>query len=249
VDFGYVPNPTQAVLRKCRIQLRKNALNVIVGPSGSGKSTILNLLLGLYRPQSGQVLINGQDLWSGIPRNSVLKQTGSTFALLEQAPSIFSRTVLENALYGSTATDAQVNEMLRLVGLEPLIGKLPQGLQTKINDIGSALSCGEKQRLCFARELLKQPTLLALDEPLSALDSASQEIIMNILTGPLRSQCTIVMIAHQLESVQHADRIFFVQNGGVQEEGSHTELMAKGGAFSHFVGVSDSLRSAGFQTI
>ncbi len=199
-----------------------------VGPSGSGKSTLMKLLVGLYRPQEGKILYNGLDE-TAIHFDDLRKQIG----FVTQDTNLFSGTIRENLMFvNPSATEAQVNDVLKKASCTGLIARAEKGLDTVIGEGGLKLSGGEKQRISIARALLRKPHLLIFDEATSALDSITEEEITDTIRelSSLKGQVT-VLIAHRLSTIMHADRIYVLEKGDVVETGNHEGLLEEKGLY------------------
>lgn len=201
----------------------------LVGPSGAGKSTAAKLVSRLYDPDAGTILLGGADL-----REFDLAALRRRVAAVPQEPTLFSGSVRENIRYAKpAATDAEVEEAARLANAETFIAALPSGFETEIGERGVKLSGGQKQRLAIARALLKETSVLILDEATSSLDAESERVIQDALAGlyQRRAGVTTVIIAHRLSTVQGADKIFVLEHGSLKESGTHRELLGQRGLY------------------
>ncbi|MCP9752144.1 ABC transporter ATP-binding protein [Ferruginibacter sp. HRS2-29] len=199
-----------------------------VGPSGSGKSTLMKLLVGLYRPQEGKILYNNLDE-TEILFDDLRRQIG----FVTQDTNLFSGTIRENLMFvNPQATEAELNAALQKASCTQLLQRAENGLDTMIGEGGLKLSGGEKQRISIARALLRKPHLLIFDEATSALDSITEEEITNTIrdVSEIKDQVTI-LIAHRLSTIMHADRIYVLEKGEVEETGTHEELIEKKGLY------------------
>lgn len=199
-----------------------------VGPSGSGKSTLMKLLVGLYRPQEGKILYNGLDE-TEIHFDDLRKQIG----FVTQDTNLFSGTIRENLVFvNPAATETELNEVLEKASCTNLVKRAENGLDTMIGEGGLKLSGGEKQRLSIARALLRKPHLLIFDEATSALDSLTEEEITETIReiSSRKGQITI-LIAHRLSTIMHADRIYVLEQGYVEETGTHESLLEQKGLY------------------
>ena len=228
VAFGY-DGASTPVLDGVSFALQPGTTTAIVGPSGSGKSTILALIAGLHQPTRGRVLLDGAD--AATLDAEARRQTSS---VVFQHPYLFHGTIRENVLAGDPAAgDDRVAGAIGLARVDELIGRLPDGAETVVGEAGSALSGGERQRVSIARALLKPATMLLVDEATSALDTENEVAVVDALTADPQSR-TRVIVAHRLASIRHADRVLFVDNGQIVEDGSVDELLAAGGRFDEF---------------
>jgi len=199
----------------------------LVGYSGSGKSTFINLILRFYPLKNGKILIDGQDI-AHIKLTSLREQ----IALIPQDPSLFHRTLKENIAYGRIdATDSEIFEAAKKAHCQEFIQQLPDGYDTMVGERGMKLSGGEKQRVAIARAMLTTAPILILDEATSALDSVTEDYIQDSLESLTKDRTTII-IAHRLSTLSKMDRILVFDQGKIIEEGSHTELLAKGGYYA-----------------
>ncbi|GAB3033601.1 ABC transporter ATP-binding protein [Mycobacterium bourgelatii] len=217
------------VLDGVSFSLQPGTTTAIVGPSGSGKSTILALIAGLHHPTGGRVLIDGTD---AATLNAEAQRDVSSVVF--QHPYLFHGTIRENVFAGNpNAGEDQYAQAVRLARVDELIGRLPDGDDTVVGEAGSTLSGGERQRVSIARALLKPAPVLLVDEATSALDTENEVAVVDALTADPQSR-TRVIVAHRLASIRHADRVLFVDNGQVVEDGTIDELLAAGGRFSEF---------------
>ncbi|MDR5708862.1 MAG: ABC transporter ATP-binding protein [Armatimonadota bacterium] len=200
----------------------------LVGYTGAGKTSLCNLLLRFYDPQRGQVLLDGVDLrW--MRQRELRRHVGLVF----QDTFLFSGTIADNIrLFNSDISDAQVEATARLVGADRFIRQLPNGYQTEVGERGVRLSAGQRQLVALARALVYNPEVLViLDEATSSVDAETEELVQEALRGVLRSRTTLI-IAHRLSTVQHVDRILVLHKGRIVEEGTHAQLLARGGIYA-----------------
>ena len=209
------------VLRGINLKVKKGEKIAIVAQSGEGKTTLVNLIPRFYDPQKGRILIDGKDL-----RDICLKSLRDLIGIVTQEPILFNTTVKENISYGKKeASFTQIKQACKMAFAEEFIKNLPQGYETIIGERGFKLSGGEKQRLCIARALLKNPQILILDEATSQLDSESERIVQQALERLMENR-TVFVIAHRLSTIKNVDRIIVLQNGKIVEEGTHQYLIA-----------------------
>ena len=228
VAFRY-DGATVPVLDGVSFTLAPGSTTAIVGPSGSGKSTILALIAGLHEPTRGRVLIDGVD---AATLDAEARRAASSVVF--QHPYLFHGSIRDNVFAGDPgAGDEQFTRAVALARVDELIGRLPDGAETIVGEAGSALSGGERQRVSIARALLKPASILLVDEATSALDTENEAAVVDALTLDPRSR-TQVIVAHRLASISHADRVLFLDDGRVIEDGTVGELLAAGGRFDEF---------------
>ncbi|OBB92690.1 ABC transporter ATP-binding protein [Mycobacterium sp. 852002-30065_SCH5024008] len=228
VTFRY-DGAAAPVLDGVSFSLAPGSTTAIVGPSGSGKSTILALIAGLHEPTRGRVLINGVD---AATLDAEARRAASSVVF--QHPYLFHGSIRDNVFAGDPgAGDDQFKRAVALARVDELIGRLPDGADTVVGEAGSALSGGERQRVSIARALLKPAPILLVDEATSALDTENEAAVVGALTLDPRSR-TQVIVAHRLASISHADRVLFLDDGRVVEDGTVDELLAAGGRFDEF---------------
>ena len=225
VSFGY--SDDAPVLHNISLEIPPGESLAVVGPTGAGKSTIAKLIVRFYDPQSGRVRIDGQDVRE-VSLESLRRQLG----VVPQEPFLFNGSIGENVAFSRPdATEEEIWEACRTVGLDTMVSRLPDGLDTPCHERGVSLSSGERQLLALARAFLAQPRVLVLDEATSNLDSNSEKKIEEALDAVLKGR-TAIIIAHRLTTAMRADRIAVIQDGRITEIGPHAELIAKGGHYA-----------------
>jgi ATP-binding cassette subfamily B protein len=226
VSFAYGPDLAPA-LRDVDLTIAAGETFALVGPTGAGKSTIAKLVTRFYDPTAGRVLLDGRDL-----RDVTIESLRRQLGVVPQEPFLFEATVRANLTFADPdATDEEVAEAVRLVGLDELVARLPDGLDTPVHERGSSLSSGERQLLALGRAFLARPRVLVLDEATSNLDLRSESRVERALDVLLEGR-TAVVIAHRLATAMRADRIAVVDDGRIVELGSHDELVALGGRYA-----------------
>lgn len=202
----------------------------IVGPSGSGKSTLAAILLRFRLPTSGRVTVDGIDYWDFAP-DSWHRAT----ALVEQDAFLFHGTLRENIVYGfAGATPQAIERAIEVANLSDVVASLPRGLDTLVGERGAMVSGGQRQRIAIARAIIRDPSILILDEATSHLDSVSEQLVQQALTNASRGRTTIV-IAHRLSTIREADKLIVLEHGRLVEEGTWDALEASGGAFQRLL--------------
>lgn len=227
VAFAYDHTP---VLKGISLTLKPDTKVALVGESGEGKTTITNLLMRLYEPQGGTILIDGQDITS-VSQLSLRQHIGVVF----QDPALFSGTILENISYADPqASFDQIVAAAKAANADEFISKLEKGYDTEIGERGLKLSGGQKQRIAIARALLKNAPILILDEATSSLDSRSEHMVQEALERLMKGRTTLI-IAHRLSTIQHVDQIITLHGGAVDEVGSPAQLAQTNGIYAQLL--------------
>ncbi|WP_415910984.1 ABC transporter ATP-binding protein [Oleiharenicola sp. Vm1] len=235
VAFAYPTAPERRVLHDINLHIRPGEHLAFVGASGSGKSTLANLMLGLYAPDQGRVLIDDhpQSDWD-------MRWIRRQFAVVLQDSLLLSGSIIDNLRFArSDASDAEVRAAARQANAEEFILRLPRGYDTLVGERGVSLSGGQRQRLAIARAILRNPPVLILDEATSALDYESERLIQEALDRLAHGR-TVITIAHRLSTIRNADRIIVLDNGRIVEEGDFAALSARGGPFARLVSAQTS---------
>ena len=235
LDFAYAP--ARPVFSRLNLHIRPGEKLGLVGFSGSGKSTLVNLILRLFEPQGGRILIDGQDI------QAVSQETlRGAVAMIPQDPMLFHRTLMENVRYGRLeARDDEVIAAARQAHAHEFIMATEEKYESLVGERGVKLSGGQRQRIALARAILKDAPILILDEATSSLDSVTEHYIQESLTALMRDK-TVLVIAHRLSTLAHLDRIVVFHEGEIREEGTHAELLAREGHYARMW----SMQAGGF---
>jgi ATP-binding cassette subfamily B protein len=224
LTFGYEAN--RQVLQDINLLIEPYQTVALVGRSGSGKSTLVKLLLRYFEPQSGRILIDGQDI-----RTLDVGKYRRRLAIVHQEVDVFNGTILDNLTYGRRdASLEQVKEACRIARVDEVVQQLPKGYYTVVGERGVRLSGGQRQRLGIARALLVEPDVLIFDEATSSLDYESERSIQLAMRS-IQGTCTTIVIAHRLSTVREADKIVVLEQGKIVEVGSHDELLRHEGIY------------------
>ena len=251
VTFNY--KGTEPLFKNKTIEIQGGQKVGLVGYSGCGKSTFVNLILRFYDVTDGAILIDGQDI-----RNVTQDSLRENIAMIPQDPSLFHRSLMENIRYGRIdASDEEVISAAKKAHAHEFVSTLPQGYDSLVGERGVKLSGGQRQRIAIARAILKNAPILILDEATSQLDSVTenliQESLLELMNSPIeysprekgdpdldfrlrgndKNRKTVLVIAHRLSTLLHMDRILVFDKGKIVEDGTHSELLAKGGLYKH----------------
>ena len=223
LNFHY-PDSEKPILKNINLTIEPGQSVALVGHSGSGKSTLANLVLRFYEAPDGEILLDGKPL-----NEYRLSNLRDQIALVTQQVTLFNDTIEKNIAYGSLSQSSRedIIQAATLAHAMEFIDEQEQGLDTQVGEDGTLLSGGQRQRLAIARALLKDAPILILDEATSALDTESERKIQDALKNVTKGRTTIV-IAHRLSTIEHVDKIVVMDHGEIIEQGSHSELIAKG---------------------
>lgn len=226
VSFHY-ESGDKNVLTHLNLKVRAGESIALVGPSGGGKTTLCSLIPRFYEASSGSILVDGKDI-----KHVTMSSLRDNIGVVQQDVYLFSGNIRENIAYGKiNATEDEIIEAAKLAGAHDFITSLPDGYDTYVGERGVKLSGGQKQRISIARLFLKNPPILILDEATSALDNESEKLVQDSLEKLARGRTTFT-IAHRLTTIKNADRILVLTENGIEESGTHAELVAKGGLYS-----------------
>lgn len=229
ITFGYEEG--QTVLKNASLHVKAGESIALVGPTGAGKSTIVNLLCRFYDLRSGSITLTDENGVRHDITNVTLHSLRSQLGIMLQDSFLFSGTLMDNIRYGRLdATDDEVRRAAAVVRADDFIQEMPQKYQTSVNERGGSLSQGQKQLIAFARTLLSDPRILILDEATSSIDTKTEKLLQDGIQALLKGRTSFI-IAHRLSTIKNCDRILYIGNQGIMEEGSHDELMARHGAY------------------
>tara|TARA_B100001964_G_scaffold209113_1_gene242341 strand:- start:2773 stop:4194 length:1422 start_codon:yes stop_codon:yes gene_type:complete len=225
VTFGY--NPDRPILRNITFTADPGQTIALVGPTGSGKTSITALAHRFYEVQDGSITIDGQDI-----RDVTQDSIGEVMGMVLQEPFLFSQSVLENVRYNTSyATREEVVKACKVIGAHDFVMELEDGYDTILEQRGSNLSVGQRQLLSFARALVSDPKILVLDEATANIDSYTERVVQDALKKLLQGR-TALVIAHRLSTIRNADQIIVIQDGEINEVGTHDKLVSNGGLYS-----------------
>jgi len=231
VSFAY--RPDDPILRNLSFRIAPGEHVALVGPTGSGKSTIIRLLCRLYEPQQGRILLDGRDIRT-IPMADLRRELG----VVLQDTFLFSGNVADNLRLNAAVSDRELAQVCAELGLNELLAKLPNGLETELRERGGNLSSGERQLLAVARVAIRKPTVLVMDEATAFMDPSTEATLQADLDRLLQKR-TAIVIAHRLATVEASDRILVLRRGELIEQGTHRELRARGGLYAQLADLKE----------
>lgn len=226
VDFAYEDEPDKLVLKDVSFSVKAGETIALVGPTGAGKTTIVNLISRFYDVTAGSVRVDGYDLQE-VTMESLRRQMG----VMTQDTFLFTGTIRDNICYGNeNAAEAEIIAAAKAVNAHDFIMEMENGYDTEISERSAQLSVGQRQLLAFARTMVSDPRILILDEATSSIDTHTELLVQKGIEAMLKNRTSFI-IAHRLSTIRSADRIFYIDGQKIVEEGSHSELMAKRGAY------------------
>ena len=231
VSFAY--RPDDPILRNLSFRIAPGEHVALVGPTGSGKSTIIRLLCRLYEPQQGRILLDGRDIRT-IPMADLRRELG----VVLQDTFLFSGNVADNLRLNASVSDRELAQVCAELGLNELLAKLPNGLETELRERGGNLSSGERQLLAVARVAIRKPTVLVMDEATAFMDPSTEATLQADLDRLLQKR-TAIVIAHRLATVEASDRILVLRRGELIEQGTQRELRARGGLYAQLADLQE----------
>jgi len=236
VHFSYNSGTSEKVLEGISFKIKPGEKVAFIGPTGSGKSTIISLLVNLYEPSQGEILIDGQDIRT-LSRRSLRKKIG----VVLQTPFLFSTTVQGNIVYANPgAEESLILDSVKIAKVDEIEAVLPNGFHTLVGEKGVTLSGGQKQRVALARTLLSQPDILVLDDVTSAVDTHTEHSILQALEKPMSDKTTLI-ISHRITSIQKANRILVISKGRIVQEGDHDKLVGMEGYYREIHNIQTAL--------
>ena len=225
VSYGY--DDSREILKGINLKVDEGKTFALVGPSGGGKTPICPLIPHFYNVENGQILIDGKEI-----HDITLASLRRNIGIVQQDIYLFNASIRDNILYGRLdATEDEVIEAAKRANIHDYIMSLDEGYDTVIGERGVRLSGGQKQRLCIARVFLKNPPILILDEATSALDNTTEILIQQALDELCKGRTTLV-VAHRLSTIKNADEIAVISEGNIIEQGTHDELVSRGGVYA-----------------
>ncbi len=234
VGFAYNAE-NDSVLKDICLNIPRGKIVAVVGPSGSGKSTFLDLVLRLYEPTSGSILIDGINIIDYQP-----KSYRSLFGVVSQECILFNGTILNNIVLGRPLDDKSLRKSFQMANIDQFIESLPEKYSTQVGDRGIRLSGGQRQRIAIARALYGKPKILVFDEATSSLDSESEKEVQDAIENALQG-VTGIIVAHRLSTIMHADKVIVLNNGMIEAEGMHQELLASSSTYKRLYNIQFGL--------
>jgi subfamily B ATP-binding cassette protein MsbA len=226
ISFAY---GEKEVLKDINFKILKGSTVALVGPSGGGKTTLMDLLPRFIDPKSGEILLDGVNI-----KDISMRDVRALMGIVNQESILFNDSIFNNITFGRSFTKEEVIEAAKIANAHEFIINTSEGYQTNIGDRGMKLSGGQKQRICIARAVLANPPVLLLDEATSALDTESEKVVQNALKNLMKNRTSIV-IAHRLSTIQEADQIIVLENGKIEEQGTHNELIRADGLYRKLI--------------